>query len=337
MIDCNIKKPRKKPDIFLENIVKNGAKNTVFLLKKLWTYLTIVAVAFGASMIYELFVFPNQFAPSGLNGICTMIQYVTGVSVGYLSLLINLPLAALVFFRVSKPLALRSMLYVVTFSVSLLILDKVDLSVFAYSTDNGTSKILGPLAAGIMMGFVSTVLAKASAYTGGTDFVSVLIHKHHPEKSVFGMTFTMNVIVAVASYFVYDYKMEPVLLCILYSFASSSMADRNLKNGRSAVRVEIVTDYPREIADAIIHKVRHTATLIPGKGMYSGKETNVLICIVNKTQVGLITSIVKSYPNSFAIMSQVTQVMGNFHSYSPAGREVTEFLDKGDWSNQSSV
>ena len=55
-------------------------------MKKVWTYLVIAFIALLASVNYELFVFPNQFAPSGINGICTMIQYVTGVSVGYLSL-----------------------------------------------------------------------------------------------------------------------------------------------------------------------------------------------------------------------------------------------------------
>ena len=126
--------------------------------KRIWTYLVIVVMALGASLNYELFVFPNQFAPSGVNGICTMIQYVTGVSVGYLSLLVNIPLALIVFFKVSRPMAVRSMVYVVTFSVGLLILDKVDLSSIAYATDNGTSKILGPLTAGIIMGFVYSVL-----------------------------------------------------------------------------------------------------------------------------------------------------------------------------------
>ena len=50
-------------------------------LKKAWTYLVIAAVALVASVNYELFVFPNQFAPAGINGICTMIQYVTHISV----------------------------------------------------------------------------------------------------------------------------------------------------------------------------------------------------------------------------------------------------------------
>ena len=101
-------------------------------LKKVWTYLVIALVAFVAAVNYELFVFPNQFAPSGINGICTMIQHLTGLSVGYMSLIINVPLALWCYIEVSKPMAIRSMVYVLVFSVGLLILDHVDLSAFAY-------------------------------------------------------------------------------------------------------------------------------------------------------------------------------------------------------------
>ena len=110
--------------------------------KKILTYLVIAGVGMIGALNYELFVFPNQFAPSGINGICTIIQHIFGINVGSLSLLINVPLAVLCYFKCSKPIALRSMVYVVTFSVGLIILDYVDLSMFAYSTPNGTSKIL---------------------------------------------------------------------------------------------------------------------------------------------------------------------------------------------------
>ena len=153
--------------------------------KKIWTYFVIVLVAIAASVNYELFVFPNQFAPSGLNGICTMIQYIWGINVGYLSLLINVPLALWCYFEVSRPVALRSMVYVVSFSLGLILLDHVDISAFAYATENGTSKILGPLVAGIIQGYVFSILVKASAYSGGTDFISAIIHKRNPGKSVF--------------------------------------------------------------------------------------------------------------------------------------------------------
>ena len=298
--------------------------------KKIWTYFVVAMIAFVAAVNYELFVFPNSFAPSGINGICTMIQHVFGISVGYLSLLVNIPLAIWCYIEVSKPIALRSMVYVVTFSVALLVLDHVDLSAFAYSTENGTSRILGPLVAGIIMGYCYNLLIKASAYSGGTDFISASIHKRNPNKSVLGISFILNVIVAVSSYFVYDFQMEPVILCIIYSFASSTVGDKLTKSGREAIRFEIVTDHPNEISKEIINKTHHTTTVFPAKGMYSGRETNVIICIVNKTQAASVSRIVRKYPRTFAIMSQVNAVMGNFKNLNTDGSRVVAILDSGD-------
>ena len=53
--------------------------------------------------------------------------------------------------------------------------------------------------------------------TGGTDFVSAIVHKHHPNRPFFGMSFAINSAIAIVSYFVYGCQMEPVILCILYS------------------------------------------------------------------------------------------------------------------------
>lgn len=300
------------------------------MFKKGMTYLVIVAIALICALNYELFVFPNQFAPAGLNGICTMIQHLFGFSLGYLSLIINIPLAIAVFLWVSKPLAVRSMVYVVTFSVALLVLDHVDLSPFVYATDNGTSTILGPLVAGIINGTCYSLLLRASAYTGGTDFIAALIHKWKPEQSVLGLIFLLNSAVALLSYFVYGYQMEPVILCILYSFASTTVSQQAVKTGRSATRFEIVTEYPRELADDIITQLHHSATLIPAKGMYSGKQTNLVICVVNNTQISRLSAIIQSYPHTFAIMSSVNEVMGNFKHLTNKGDYQKEFLDQGD-------
>ncbi|MDD5863457.1 MAG: YitT family protein [Firmicutes bacterium] len=299
-------------------------------LKKIWTYLVIAAVAMLAAVNYELFVFPNQFAPSGINGICTMIQYVSHISVGYLSLLVNIPLAIWCYIEVSKPMALRSMVYVVTFSLGLLILDRVDLSAFAYVTENGTSKILGPMVAGVIQGFVYSILIKASAYTGGTDFISAIVHKRHPNKPFFGMSFAINSAIAAASYFVYGCQMEPVILCILYTFMSTTVGDRLMKSGREAICFEIITEYPNEISEELISKLHHTATFLPAKGMYSGKETSVLLCVVNKTQAASVNRIISHYPYTFAMVHPVSEILGNFKNLNSTGREVKEVLDAGD-------
>ena len=298
--------------------------------KKILTYGVICLVAMIAALNYQLFVFPNRFAPAGLNGICTMIQYLSGISVGYLSLIINIPLAIFVYLKVSRSLAKRSMFYVAVFSIMLVVLDKVDLSQFAYYTENGTSTILGPLVAGIIFGAGYSVLVKGSANSGGTDFVAAIIHKYRPEFNLFYIIFALNVSVALASYFVYDYQIEPVLLCVLYSFMSSTVSDRMTKSGRSAVRFEIITDYPDEISQKIIQKLHHSATLIPGRGMYLGKEVSMLICVVNKGQMAKLSDIVRSYPNTFAVMSSVNEVMGNFKKIDREGHQTQDILDRGD-------
>ena len=298
--------------------------------KKVLTYAIIMAIAAVCALNYQLFVLPNKFAPSGLNGICTMIQYVSGVNIGYLNMLVNFPLALLVYFLVSKPLAVRSMVYVLTFSVVSVMFEYVDTSRFAYYTETGPSAILGPLVAGIIFGGCSALLLRASAYSGGTDFVASVIHKYHPEKSIFGLIFAINVLVAVTSYFVYGYQIEPVILCIIYSFMSSTVSERLTKNGRSAVRFEIITDYPEEIASEIINKLHHSATLIPGRGMYLNKEVSMLFCVVNNNQITKLSEICRKYPNTFAIIDPVSEVMGNFKKIDTNGKVERSLIDGAD-------
>ena len=301
-------------------------------MRKVFTYAIVLFLAFGNAMSYHIFVFPNRFAPSGLNGLCTIVQEVAGINVGYLSLIINVPLALLVFRFVNRKLALRSMVYVVVFSAMLVVLEKVDLSAFAYSTENGTSTILGPLVAGIISGAVYGFLVKCSAYTGGMDYVASLIRTRRPDLNFFYVTFLINVGVASISYFVYGYQIEPVILCILYSFMSSTVSDRMLRSGRSAIRFEIITDTPVELGQDIIAKLHHSCTLIPAKGMYSGQEKNLLICVINKSQIAALSKIIRRYPNTFAIMSSVSEVMGNFKKLNTEGKENKDLLDSGDGS-----
>lgn len=297
--------------------------------KKLLSYLVVVGLALACALNYQLFVFPNRFAPAGLNGLCTMIQYLFHISVGYMSLLINIPLAIWAMVKVSRTMAVRSMVYVVAFSLALILLQRVDLSRFAYETANGTSKILGPLVAGVINGASYSILARCGANSGGMDFVAAVVHKKHPEMGFFWIIFLINAMVAGCSYFVYGYQVEPVILCILYSFMSSTVSDRVVRGRRSAVRCEIITDCPEEISEAIITRMHHTATLVPARGMYSNKETHVLLCIVNRNQIPELAELLEEYPHTFAVLSGVSDVIGNFKRLDAHGRQTKSFLDAG--------
>ena len=298
--------------------------------KKVLSYTVIALNAFVYALNFAIFVFPNNFAPAGLSGICTIFQHVTGLSMGYLNLLMNIPLAIAVYFKVSKSLAIRALTWVGLFSIFLIVLERIDLSTVIYSTDNGTSIIIGPLVAGIISGALTAMLLHAGTNQGGTHFIASLVHKVRPDFNFFWVTFVLNCIVAVASYFVYDFKIEPVLMCILYSFTSSSVTDRMVRNDRSAIRFEIVTKHPEQLSQSIIDLLHHSATLIPGKGIYKDKEVSVLICVVNKSQAPLLSDIIRSVPETFAVSSMVSDVIGNFARLDSHGKQEVSLLDTGD-------
>lgn len=299
-------------------------KNT---LKVVASYGIVLLIALVMALNYELFVFPNSFAPAGLNGVFTMIQHALGFKLSYTSIILNVPLAILSFFVNSKPRALRTLTYTLAFSGFLMVFDRVDMSAFVYSTVNST--LLGPLVAGLITGACGFMMHKLNACYGGTEFIAGFIHKVKPHFNFFTIIFVLNISVALASYFVYDYQIEPVLLCIIYSYASSTVRDVMNRKEQSAVRCEIITENPQKIRNAIIQQLHHTATEIAGTGSYSGRDKTVLLCIVNSSQVGELTKLVSQYRDSFVVVSPATSVVGNFKRLDRTGKMETTFYDRG--------
>ena len=74
-------------------------------------YAIIAAMAVLMALNYDLFVVRNKFAPSGLNGVATMIDYLTGgkLNLAYMSLVINVPLCVLAYFFAEKDFALKTL------------------------------------------------------------------------------------------------------------------------------------------------------------------------------------------------------------------------------------
>ena len=261
---------------------------------------------------YELFIFPNAFAPAGLNGLATMVQYLFHFSIGYFSVLINLPLLLIAWRRLDRVFAIRTLIFVLSFSATTLLLRNVDFTPIAYHTDNGTSAILGPVAAGVINGAIYTVVLRCSGSTGGTDIVAALIRHRHPEASLVWLIFSLNAVVAAISYFVYGMKFEPVILCLIYCYLSSRISGGLLKMGQKALKFEIVTDQAEALGQALMRELHHGATLLHAEGMYSSREKGLLICVVNRHQVVAFHEILARFPGSFAYVSDVNETMGNF-------------------------
>lgn len=278
-------------------------------------YAIVTLAAAAMAINYQVFILPNQFAPSGLGGISTMIQYIFHFSVGYMTLIMNIPLAVISWFRIDKQFTVKTLVSVTVFSGFLLLLqnDVIDIRRFIYQTNDGKSTILAPVAAGIINGIIEAVSLKYGGSTGGMDYVSALIHKKKPAYSMVHISFRMNLVIAGVSYFVYNFQVEPVILCMIYAFLTTRMCDYILKGGHEALRVEMITEHPDEITDRIVHELHHSSTILRATGGYSHQGKTVLITVIGKHQITDLTRIISEYPDTFANISTVTDTVGNFN------------------------
>ncbi|MBE6972015.1 MAG: YitT family protein [Ruminococcaceae bacterium] len=291
-----------------------------YTLRSFSPYAQIVFSAILLAFGYQLFIVENGFAPAGLNGIATMVQYKTGFSIGYMSLLINIPLCTLAYFLVERTFAVRSLCFCLTYSFTFLYLQKLGLDAFQYVTE-GHDTIYPVILSGVVGGFVYGICFKQGASTGGTDIVAKYISKHRQELNFFWVTFSLNAVVAAASFFVYakpgaagqlvfDYK--PVCLCVLYCFISSYIGSYIIKGTKTACEFTIITTHPEEIAAEISQTLRHTCTKVTGEGGFSHGEKTVLLCVVNNHQIVEFQNILKKYDDTFSFSQTVSETYGNF-------------------------
>ena len=278
-------------------------------------YLTIFLVGILLAFNYILFITPNNFAPAGINGIAVMIQYKLNFSVGYMSLIINVPLCIFAFFLIERKFSIKTLIFCLVYSFVYLGLQQLDFSKFQYNAQ-GIDTVYPVIIAGLLSGLVYGLLFKINACTGGTDIVARFLSKKKPFLNFFWVMFSINAVVAISSCFVYvengvlNYK--PACLCMLYCFVSSYIGNTMLKGSKSAYNFTVITAHPEEIEKAVIEKLHHSATRLHGQGIYSNNEKTVLICLVNKHQLVDFENIIKNYPDTFAFAENVTQTFGNF-------------------------
>lgn len=289
-------------------------------LKNLSAYLFIVLAAILLAFTYQLFIVKNNFAPAGINGIATMIQYKTGFSIGYMSLIINVPLCILAYFFVNRDFAKKSLLFCLVYSFVYLGLQQTNFTGFQYDA-GGHDTIYPVIISGTLGGLVYGICARHNASTGGTDIVSKYISIKKPYLNFFWITLTLNAIVAVVSFFVYakpdsagtmSYDYKPVCLCIIYCFISTFLGNVIIQGSKQAYKFTVITTHADKISEEVMRTLRHGATKISAIGAYKNQKKDVLICVVNKHQIVDFQNILKKYDNTFSFVESVGNTFGNF-------------------------
>ena len=313
--ESNVLLPKKvtKEDLQAENNSKRSkiaytAKTVLFLL------ISSFLVSFAA---YSL-ISPNDFTIGGATGIAILVNTATKGKVpqSLIVFAINFPLVVCSFFFVKRKFALLSASNIGLQTLWLVILENV-FPTFQIEFGNGGEKIFAAIAGGLCIGVAIALALKVGGSTGGSDILAVMIQKKVSASSLSRVMFAVNSLVILSYLFVLDGSQDlaqnvlPIMMAIFELYVSSA-TNESLTNGfNSAIEFKIITKKPDEMSVAVMRELSRGVTAIPTKGMYTKEDSTMLVCVVHRRQVGSLQRIIKSVdPDSFAVMSGVSQVLG---------------------------
>lgn len=271
----------------------------------------ILVAAFIRSICVRVFMTSPElnFAPGGVTGIGTMIEYKTGFSTGYTNIIINIPLLIIAFIFLSKTYAIKSACSVGLASGGMILMQYLN---FPQYSGANVEPVLGAIACGVLGGVAVAIMIRAGASNGGTDIIAALIQRKYQAAGITWFIMGLDAIVVLCSYFVYDNGLTPVFMSFTQQFSSAMVGDVILTGLKSAIKYEIITDEPEALSAELIAKLKHSVTKIDAMGMYAHSEKALLVCVIHKRQVTEFNNILKKYNNTFAYVTSTSEVFGKF-------------------------
>lgn len=290
-------------------------------------YMVLSALFFAVG--YHYFVATCKFAPGGLPGIIAMIQYSTGVisntsnaTIDFSTLLmvaVNIPLLIFASRILGKEFSLKTFFTALIMSVTMFCLTnfidptyKFTIAKQADVEDVGT-RLVSAIIGGAVGGISLACALKVNASTGGADVLGAMLQKKYPHMGVGSMVFAVNAIIMLISFFVYQDNMMPIFLSLIYMFATSVVCDTIMQGSKSALKFEVITEHAEEISKEIIEEIGHGVTITPAKGMFEGREKNLLICVIKPRQIAKFENVIRKYPDTFAYVGSVNEIIGKFN------------------------
>lgn len=287
------------------NIVKDGIFDVLCAI--------LAGVIVGTA--YHFFQNSNGFAPGGVGGLATITHHLLADRVSWSILMVafNLPIFVLVSAMVNKKLGLILSIYMLVQSFTPQLWTLIGALPYSLATGGEDFNVVfACIATGVISGFGFSLMLKRFGASGGTYGISALIKKARPEMNIAYVSFVMDTSVVFIAFFVYGMKVTPVICTLLNLFIANVIVDNGLSGIKNGYKFEIVTSDPKPLADELMTRLKHGVTEIKVHGMYSDTDKYMLVCIINKRQIGEMMKIIKSHPDAFASFEKVNEVFGNF-------------------------
>ena len=268
--------------------------------------LDILTFVLGSALVAAglvLFTIPNDIAPGGVSGLATALAYISPVSVGIWTLLLNLPLIALSWWRLGFRPLIKTIITTLLLSAFIELFSRI---LPPYSNNILLASVLGGVLSGIGMGMVFV----RGATTGGTDLISLLLNRVFPNTSVGSLLLIVDATVVVFAVLVFR-NIEVALYSIVTIFVTTRTIDAIMQGVDHAKVIYIVTERADDILALLADELGRGVTVLQGRGGYTKRDKHVLMLVTRRNSFSQTLKSVKMIDKqAFIFVTDATEVHG---------------------------
>ncbi|OEH84829.1 hypothetical protein BHU72_08355 [Desulfuribacillus stibiiarsenatis] len=256
------------------------------------------------SLIFSIglnaFTIANSLAEGGFTGIAILLHYLFQLPTGWMILLLNIPLFFIAYRIFGKHFIYYTLLGTVSVSVFIELTKTIQVP-----TDD---LLLASLYAGVTTGIGLGIIFRYGGTTAGADIIARLMHKYFGT-SLGKSIFVMDILVIAISGLFLGHRIAMYSLVGL--FITSRVIDFVQEGAYSAKALYIISEFPHKIIPVISNDMGRGCTILNGKGAYTGNQKEVLLCVVNRSEIVRIKNIIQQIDNrAFVIVYDVREVLG---------------------------
>lgn len=291
-------------------------------LKKILSFLKIYSlITFGAgitALAINIFLVPYKIAPGGLSGLATVIFYLSGgkLPVGTTMLVINIPLFILGYKFIGRKFFIRTVYGTIILSAIIDFTEKSMEELAGKFLINGTGGASAPdiLLYSIIGGFLSGIglglVLKMEATTGGTELAAKLLNQPIRNFTIGQILLTIDALIIIFAIVAFN-SVIIGLYSLVSLFITTKVIDALVEGVDYARAILIISDQNQLISEKIISEMDRGVTALTGRGVYSGKDKNVLLCVLSRNEIPQMKEIVHALDkNAFVILADVREVLG---------------------------
>jgi uncharacterized membrane-anchored protein YitT (DUF2179 family) len=256
--------------------------------------------AFG----YSAFLVPNKLNLGGIAGIATILYHLIGLPVGFLYVILNVPIFILALFRLDRRILLRTGLTLLINAFAMDLFMRI-LNYAPITNDLLLAAIYGGVLSGIGIGLVF----RSRGSLGGTDLLAQVIFSY-THFSFGQIVFFVDASVILAAAIIFR-NAQLALLPLLALFILGKVID-TVQEGFSAAKAGlIVTNEEEKLQSFIINTMGRGITILDGYGGYTKEGRKVLLCAFSRSQISSFKENVKAIdPDAFIMIGSLDEVLG---------------------------